>query len=499
MLPNVLVVMADQLRATASALHHPFGVATPAYERLAASGVRFDAACTPHPLCVPARVSLWTGRWPHAHGARRNETLMPASERHAFHVWHEHGFELGLIGKNHCFTAADQALFDVWCELEHEGRPLGSSARGMAWVRSHAAIDAAHAPRRAMPRQGQAVSWSVSDTAPEDASSGVIAAQTVAFLRARAAAERPFALWVSFPDPHTPYEVPRAVAARVPPESVRESPPPTPSEFARMPERMRVLQRLLGTSDASEADRRALVATYLAQVRFVDDGVGEILDALEESGLRERTIVVFTSDHGDFTGVWGLTRKGGSFHDAMVRVPLAISFPGVVPSGVVEGSPVNLVDVVPTVLQLQGLAAPGGMQGRPLPGATDAPARDATCAEYGAGGAPCTLADLDALGLSGLEAAKATLRWREAEGRRKMIRTARWKFTTDPHDGVDELYDLQADPDERRNLAGEKIHEATIADLRARLLTWMITTEDAHPPTLPPAAADAATPKGSTA
>ncbi|MEY3021681.1 MAG: hypothetical protein RIS86_879, partial [Planctomycetota bacterium] len=210
MRPNVLVVMADQLRATASALHHPSGVATPAYARLAASGVRFDAACTPHPLCVPARVSLWTGRWPHAHGARRNETLMPPHETHAFHVWREHGFELGLIGKNHCFTAADQPLFDVWCELGHEGR-TSAPARGMAWVRPEAAIDAAHAPRRSMPRQGRAVSWRVSDTDPDDASSGVVAAQAAAFVRARATAERPFALWVSFPDPHTPYEVPCAL------------------------------------------------------------------------------------------------------------------------------------------------------------------------------------------------------------------------------------------------------------------------------------------------
>jgi arylsulfatase len=327
----------------------------------------------------------------------------------------------------------------------------------------------------------------------------VVAAQAAAFVRARATAERPFALWVSFPDPHTPYEVPRALAERVAPEGVAWSPPLTPEELARMPERTRVLHRLLDTSDASEADRRGLLATYLAQVGAVDDGLGRILDALEETGLRERTIVVFTSDHGDLTGVHGLTRKGGSFHDALVRVPLALSFPGVVPAGVVERSPVNLVDVAPTLLALQGLPVPPGVQGAPLPGATDAPARDATFAEYGAGGAACTLTDLDALGLSGLEAAKATLRWREAEGRRKMIRTQRFKFTTDPGRDVDELYDLQADPDERRNLAGESFHEATIADLRARLLAWAIDTEDAHPQALPPAAPEGATAKGSTA
>lgn len=485
--PNVVVIMADQMKATASHLYGSRSCETPALERLARSGVTFRHAYTPQPLCVPARVSMWSARWPHAHGARLNETPMPRGERHAFRLWHEAGYSLGLIGKNHCFEEPDdQALFEVWCEVGHEGLRPNAAPRGMAWVRPEAAIAAAHATRTAMPRQAAAVSYAVSDVDPRDASSGLVAAQAEAYLERQADAARPFALWVSFPDPHTPYEVPRAYFDAIDQGAVEVSPGPD-ADAADLPERTRVLRELLGIDDASSADARALVATYQAMVRFVDEGVGRILDALERSGLAERTVVVFCSDHGDFAGEHGMTRKGGAFYDCLVRVPLIVAWPGRVPAGVSDDAPVNLVDVVPTLLALQGLDRPATMQGLPLPTVTDAPTRDATFAEYGAGGPPCTRADLAALPQPrGLEAAKATLRWREAEGRRKMVRTRRHKYVTDPMGDIDELYDLELDPHETTNLARRPGHEDLIAELRQRLLAWAVMTEDARPVPLPP-------------
>lgn len=505
--PDVLVVMADQMKATSSHLYGNGFCATPALERLAADGVLFDTAITPHPLCVPARVSLWTGRWPHGHGARRNETPMPPGAEHAFRIWREAGFATALIGKDHCFASPDdRALFDVRLPLEHDGLPRHDRPHGMAWVVPEDEIEAAHRVRRSMPRQGPAVSYAVSDVDPEATGTGAVTAQAVRWLEERAAAraagdDRPFAAWVSYPDPHTPYEVPRAWAEEVPPEAVVLPPTPDP-ERPGVPERLRVLRRILDVSDAPEADRRGLVAVYHAMVRAVDDGLGRILEALDRTGLREGTIVVFLADHGDFAGEAGMTRKGGTFHDALVRVPLVLSWPGRVPSGVREASPVNLVDVVPTLLALQGIAAPPSMQGRPLPGAIpDAPPRDATFSEYGAGGPPCTVAELERLGIGrGLEASKATLLWREAEGRRKMVRTRRFAYVTDPTGSdLDELYDLAADPHELVNLAASAGRAGTVAELRDRLLAWMAETEDAVPVPLPPPAAIAAGTRGSTA
>ena len=116
--PNVIVIMTDQQKATASHLYGSTFCETPSMARLADEGVLFEHAFTPHPLCVPARVSLWTGQYPHQHGARRNETWMPARAAraaHAFELWKAAGYTTGLIGKNHCFDRPeDLALFDVW-------------------------------------------------------------------------------------------------------------------------------------------------------------------------------------------------------------------------------------------------------------------------------------------------------------------------------------------------------------------------------------------------
>ena len=126
------------------------------------------------------------------------------------------------------------------------------------------------------------------------------------------------------------------------------------------------------------------------------------------------------------------------------------------------------------------------MQGQPLPTVTDAAPREATFAEYGAGGPPFTLSDLATLPQPpGLAAFKASLRWREAEGRRKMVRTREWKYVHDPMGDKDELYDLIDDPWELNNVIAEPANRATISELRDRLLSWSIRTEDSTPVPLP--------------
>ena len=127
--------------------------------------------------------------------------------------------------------------------------------------------------------------------------------------------------------------------------------------------------------------------------------------------------------------------------------------------------------------------------------------REAAFSEYGAGGPACTRGELDRAGLGGgLEAGKATLRWREAEGRRKLVRTRRWAYATDPTahpPDRDELYDLAADPHQLRNVAADPAHAPVIADLRARLLAWSLATEPPVP--LPSPLLQTASPRGSSA
>lgn len=551
--PNILFIMADQMKWSVLRMYSEIGIETPALERLAAQGVRFEAAITPHPLCVPARTSVMTSRYPHSTGCRRNETLMPAGEVHAFRIWKEAGYVTGLIGKNHCFDRdEDLSLFNVRCEISHGGLPKGGYAgehvgnTGMEWLVPEREIDSGHSSRATLRENAQSprIAYAITDHPEEQYGSTVIAAQTESFLDRYVAGEwqdgerRPFALWTSFPDPHEPFEVPRRYADMFPAEEVK-LPPQRQDEFTdgTAPERNRVLAAMMRQDDDLEEHRRGVISVYQAMTRFVDDSIARIVRKLESLGLRENTVIVFTADHGDFMGEHGMAVKGGVFYDCLVRVPLVVSWPGGgVPQGAVEPSPVNTVDVLPTLLKLQGLATfdssedlPADdaqaepeehfdvgeiwredgrlkrsferrMQGAPLPLVTDSLPRDAAFSEYGAGGPPFTLRMLERLPKPwGYRTVIESLWAREAEGRRKMVRTQRWKYIHDPLAGgstltsgsdggpgdVDELYDLENDPWELMNVAQLPGNADVVSDMRLKLADWMVRTEDFVPLPLP--------------
>jgi arylsulfatase A-like enzyme len=480
--PNILIIMTDQQKATASHLYGNPNCETPSLAALARQGVRYEHAVTPHPLCMPARVSFWSGQYPHSHGSRRNETPMRAGVEHAARIWHEAGYHLGLIGKNHCFARAeDLALFDTWCEISHGGLPAHDEPRGMRWFRPRQGIDAAHQARHTLVAQNPRFGYAVTDHPLEDYSTGLVTGQTVRFLEQHQ--HEPFALWVSYPDPHEPWVAPRAYADRFPPEQI-VLPQWRANEFddGTAPERNRILYRMLGVREDDPG-------VYYGMIRFIDDGVGEIMAALQTLGLAEKTIVIFCSDHGDFMGEHAMQCKGGVFYDCLTRVPLIMAWPGTLPAGKVDDSMVNLIDIVPTLLHLQGLPIPRSMHGQLLPTVTAARGRDAAFSEYGAGGPAFRMQDLEQLPRPhGRASLIASLRAREAEGRRKMVRTRRWKYVHDPMGDLDELYDLAADPWELTNVAAEAGHDAVLAEMRLRLADWSIQTEDAVAVPLPASA-----------
>lgn len=452
-------------------------------ETFAHDGVLFKNAITPHPLCVPARVSLWTAKYSHAHGARRNETFMPPDATHAFQIWKQAGYHTGLIGKNHCFVEPkDLALFDTWCEINHDGLPEPVRTRGMQWIRPIKSIQDAHAVRRNMPMQSQRFGYATTRFPLDDYSTGLIAGQTERFLEQHQG--EPFALWVSFPDPHAPYEAPEQYASLFPPDKI-QLPPTRKDEFKSAPERNKVLHRILGMEHDRQEDIYGVLAAYYAMVRFLDDALVRIMQALERLHLDKRTIVVFCSDHGDFSAEHGMMHKGGLFYDCLTRIPLIVSWPGTISAGLVDDSMVNLVDVVPTLLHLQGIAIPRAMQGTPLPTVTDARPHDATFSEYGAGGPLFRLSDLEALNFTGWDALWHSLKQREAEGRRKMVRTRDWKYVHDPMGDMDELYDLGNDPWELYNVVGLPQNREIQLELRSKLMDWSILTEDSKPVPLP--------------
>jgi arylsulfatase A-like enzyme len=550
--PNVIFIIADQMKSSALRMYSEIGIETPSLERLASEGVRFEIGITPHALCVPARVSMMTSRFAHSTGSRRNETLMPPGELHAFRIWKELGYTTGLIGKNHCFIQqSDLDTLDVRLELSHGGLPkdnyLGedNSLQGMEWVVPQSVITQSHSSRGNMRGGSGAGAYVVSNHDLSGYSSSAIPTQVESFLEravdgdtfdgtgGKGEQTRPFAIQVSFPDPHAPNEVPRKYAEMVTPESI-SLPPTREGEFDddSSPERNRVLYEMLRLDGMSEEKIRNIVGTYLAMTRFVDDGIGRILDKLDELDIRDNTIIVFTADHGDFGGEHNMFGKGGVYYDSLVRVPYIVSWPGGgVPQGEVDHSPVSTIDLLPTILQLSGVAdftasppqEPGQdypaagprlladiesdivtseslrrLQGKPLPTVTNAPSRTAAFSEYGTGGPAFTMEMLNQLPEpTGSPAIMGSLWIREAEGRRKMVRTREWKYVTDLSSSnssgsnnssahsEDELYDLKNDPWELTNVAQNAEHVGVISNMRGLLVDWMLETEDYNPVPLP--------------
>ena len=469
--PNILILMADQLKATALGLYGNRDVSTPNLERLASSGILYRRHYVTAPMCVPSRVAFWTGMYPHNTGVRHNQVLMPEDRLHYARLLSDAGYRMALIGKDHCFKGSDEDLFTTRMEAGHVGlvsTAAGSDARAVAEF-----------------LKGPSFNESVTHSAtipypPEACTSSRIAAKTAELIRESADSDQsPFCAWVSFPDPHHPLAAPEPYASMYSSEAI-DMPPQRAGDLDDKMERLRVFSHLMGLDGTSEQELRRAVAMYYGMIRYLDDAIGVILETLDEAGIADNTIVVFTADHGDYAGEHGLMLKSGTFYDCMTRVPLIVSWPGGLESGVTQEELVSNIDIMPTVASLIGLEVPQPVYGRLLPGA-GGKGREAVFAEHGAGGPRVLMSDLpnypDYTNPNPTVHARM-MHARNAEGRPKMIRTDRWKYVYDPMDPVDELYDMEADPWELTNLAREPSMAGVRQELRDRLLRWAVMTED---------------------
>ena len=463
--------MADQLKATALGLYGNPDVSTPNLERLADSGVFYHRHYVTAPMCVPSRVAFWTGMYPHNTGVRHNQVLMPEDRVHYARLFSDAGYRMALIGKDHCFQGSDKDLFTTRVEAGHVG---------LTKTESDSAVRAVADFLKA-PAFNQSVTHSATIPYPTEAcTSSRIAQRTAQYLENSAASgDAPFCAWVSFPDPHHPLAAPQPYASTYCPENI-EMPPQGVDDLEAKMERLLVYRHLMGLDHTTEEELRRAVAMYYGMIRYLDDAIGAILQSLDETGLSDNTIIIFTADHGDYSGEHGLMLKSGTFYDCMTRVPLIVSWPGGLEGGVIRDELVSNIDIMPTVASLIGLDTPEPVYGRLLPGAGGT-GREAVFAEHGAGGPRVLMSDLhrypdytDPNPVVHIRLMHA----RNAEGRPKMIRTDRWKYIYDPMDPVDELYDMEADPWELTNLAEQPWMAATRQELRGMLLRWAVMTED---------------------
>lgn len=433
--PNVLFIAADDLNCDLGCYGHE-RVKSPHIDRLAARGVVFDRAYTQFPLCSPSRSSLLTGERPDAIGIYDLKTHFRDTTPGLVtlpQLFRENGYFVARAGK-----------------IYHYGNPGTIGTDGLddpaSWDRviNPAGRDKAeeHLVTNFTPKRGLGSSLSVlaAEGADEEQTDGLVATAIVSLMEQHK--DEPFFLAAGFYRPHCPYIAPKRYFDLYPLDAVA-IPSVSQSDVADVPAPALGSTKPWPHFGVSEDEARQSKQAYHASISFVDAQVGRLLDALDRLGLAGNTLVVFWSDHGYSLGEHGLWKKTSLF-EQVARAPLVMAGPGVTSGGVCR-SPVEFIDVYPTIADACGLKAPDTLDGvslRPL--------------------------------LSNPDAAwdrPAYTQQHRGKLRGYSVRTARWRYTEWGESGADgvELYDHETDPDELTNLANDPASKATIAELKPLL------------------------------
>lgn len=460
---NVLFIMTDQHHHKALGIAGNELIKTPNLDRLAREGALFTNSFCVTPFCSPTRASLVTGLYPHAHGINANvdtptgglDSEFPITENllhdAGFTTHHRGKWHLGAKRRYRAYAKDDVPRYGaylrgVFNQLSLPKPPPDAPLVYGRPVQMIPAVQRAHAqwlklPRR--PKQDIALIGKI-DLPPEHLPESWLTDLTIELMRKNV--QRNFMLTCSYSAPHAFWVAPEPYYSmydrnKVPiPPSYNQCPQLYESSIARR------LGKLLGIDGMRE-----YIAIYYGMVSMVDWNVGRLLQAMRELGIEDKTLVIFTSDHGDMQGAHGMTGKSApACYEEIIRVPLIIRYPKRIPAGTVVDTFVSSVDIMPTILDYVGLPIPNGIHGcslRPfIEGQVDGD-RDAFVERTGK-------------------------RWFQ-----RMIRTRRWKYVY-RSTGLHELFNLVEDPYEMHNLISEPKYRTIVKQLHARLRDWMATTDD---------------------
>ncbi len=455
--PNLLFLIADDHAGYVLGADGNPRARTPSLDRLAAQGVRFAQNYCNAPVCTPSRQSILTGQLPHAAGVTRLPTPLDPSKPTIARQLQRAGYATAVFGKMHWnrpagaplesglhgfdLALADQAGYQLHAEKVHP-RPIPPGIQ-------------AKPPWR--PFQDPARIWLNAEKLPyprydADMRGAFIARWGLDYLKDHK--NHPFALWLSFNEPHSPFDFPIEDRQAFDPSSFA-----VPRVGPQDPPQIPLIFR-----DLTEQDKRGIIAAYYTSVEFLDRSVGTALEGLKKLDLEENTLVVYMADHGYDLGHHGRFEKHCCF-DPALRVPLLMRYPARFRGGRVVEALTESVDAGPTILEILGAppfeASHGGSLAPLLRGAT-ARRRDLIFTEY----------------LENEEAAVRTTEWKFifCSGRRE--RQDGYK-TDNPTPGrYKRLYNLRSDPGEFTDLAGKKEYAAVVERLERALLGRFL---DTHP------------------
>ncbi|NLF39977.1 sulfatase-like hydrolase/transferase [bacterium] len=424
--PNVLILFTDEQRHdTINALGHTHMI-TPTLDRLVREGCAFTHACTPNPVCVPARHSLITGLYSKDHGmASNNSAVIPPAMPRLPQLLADNGYHCEVVGKMHFQPARTHHGFHRMQLQEELTRDPGDDEymmylqrAGLGHIRNPHGVrnPVYHHPQRSLlPEEHHPSTW-VGDRAAE---------------AVRRNASRPFFLFASWIHPHPPVAVPDSYADLY---KGRAIPAPTPEEREPNP----ALESSRCTKDFRSAENtRRFRELYCSAITLVDRNMAKVIAALEETGQLDNTLIIMTSDHGDMLGDNGAYDKSLP-NDQAVHIPLIIRYPRACAPGSRRSDFADLVDILPTALDACGVPLPDGwdLPGESLliPAGRGIKDRSVHYAENGSGA-----------------------------GRFISLRGQRYKYNYWFSEGREELYDLEHDAAETNNLLRGQVQGEALA------------------------------------
>ncbi len=431
--PNVLLIIADDLRDFGGVFTRQL-VKTPNLDRLAARGVRFERAYAQYPVCNPSRTSLLTGLRCEETGVVGNQVFFREKMPDVVtlpQLLRQGGYTTHSFGKIFHTANTGERQREAWLDV------------GKSWDKAEAIAPTA-ATREGDVRNltGGKLAWcevGIVDGSEDEQPDAKTATAAIRSMEELGASGKPWMIAAGFHRPHDPFHSPRKYFDLYP----REALPlfADPADATLLAPLAIASPWIANFAAFSDDDRRSFLQAYLAGVSFTDAQAGRLLDALDRLKLSDNTLVIFLGDHGYHLGERGWWNKSTLF-DRSCRAPLIIAGPGV-KAGQICRSPVEFVDLYPTVADFCGLRAPHALAGKSLRPVLEDATREHKDAAF-------------------------TLVTRGAEKFGQSVRTARWRFTR-WSDGATELYDHDTDPEEMHDVSTKPAHAAVIAQMKQRL------------------------------
>ena len=441
--PNILIIHADQHRCDALGAYGNPDISTPHIDALAADGIRHDNHFCSFPVCTPSRYSFLSGLHVHQHLGWSNHCTLPAGLPTFPRTLRENGYRTKAVGKMHFTpTYLDVGFAEMQlAEQDGPGRFDDDYHRYLQAEELCDRLDLIDQRREyrdtASDEYWQTLGAMVSDLDEAHHSTTWIADRALETLTEWG--DGGHLLMAGFIKPHHPFDPPAPWHEMYDPKDLTLVPGWTEG---CLPRDLALSPGYFANADMTESQLRRAMAYYYATISQIDHHVGRMVDCLKQKGLYDDTLIVYTSDHGDFLGFHHLLLKGNHMYDPLMRIPLIVKYPGQCGAGQATAALSSNVDMAPTLLRRAHCEIPQTMGGLDLEERPEG--RDAVFAEAGR--------------------------------REYMVRTRTRKLLLARDQDASLFFDLEGDPHELENLHADPTRREEVADLRERLLDWSLFT-----------------------